>query len=430
MKARSRWLKSYGNSMLPILHDQDIVEILPVFSKQITVDEIISYPVKQGYITHRVIYTHPKKNWIMTKGDNNVYPDKKIQKKRILGKVNLIYRGEDSIRLDDYYLFQSTYYFEEIKMFKKQLDTQDIQHVFLKGLPVHIYYKGSFPRRDFADCDILFKKEDQKNIHAILTKIGYQRQSSHESPIHQLTKEDVHSFEYCKVRGMFKIIFDIHFKAGLFETKLGSTDALYSPSLSNSFTNELLNQATTVTVLGEKYKILNHSYLIIYLATHIFHHNFKGYHRYNFLANVFKKKMPNILVLSKIAEKYKLDNIIFAVFLLYNKYYLPKVKLAVSGRNLNPQVKKFSENMAKKISIFTDEDLFSSAFNRLYYMYFFSEANVFVKNGVFSSYLFKAIIYLRPVVWLKIFKFAVRKVLSFRNYFFGHKSVKKMIYIF
>lgn len=416
--------------MLPILHDQDIVEILPISSKQIKVDEIIFYPVKQGYITHRVIYTHPKKEWILTKGDNNLYPDKKIQKKKIIGKVNLVHRQDDSMRLDDYYLFQSTYYFEEIKVFKKQLDIEGIQHVFLKGLPLHIYYKGSFPKRDFADCDLLFKKEDQKKIHSILTKIGYQRQSSNESPLHHLTKEDVHSFEYYKIRGMFKIIFDVHFKAGLFETKLGSTDSLYPPSLSKSFTNELLNQTRTVTVLGDKYKILNHTYLILYLATHIFHHNFKGYHRYNFLTDVFKKKMPSFSELSKIAKKYKLDNIMFPVFLLYNKYYLPKINLNDAGRNINPRVKKISENMAKKINIFNDEDLFSSAFNRLYFMYFFTEANFFVKNSLYAIFLFNSIIYLRPTVWLKIFRFSVKRFLSFGNYFLTHKNVKKMFYVF
>ncbi len=430
MALQNKWFKSFGMSMLPILHDQDIVHIIPIATSKIKIDDIVLYHFDQGYITHRVIYTNPKKNWLLTKGDNNLLPDKKVSSSRILGSVDSIHRKGDTIQLNDYYLFQSTYYFEEIKLVKKELDKNDIEHLFLKGLPVHLYYKRTFPKRDFADCDLLFNKKDQDKIHLLLIRLGYKPQSSTESPLHKLTKEDVHSIEYYKIRGNFKVIFDVHFKVGLLETKLGSTEALYSPSLSNNFTKELFKTSISVTVLGEKYNILNHHYLIIYLATHIFHHNFKGYHRYSFLSDVIKKGLPDMVKIFKIADQFKLINYIYPVFLIYNKYYLPKINIKTLKNYQTKRIRKFSERLAKKIDIFADEDLFSSALNRMIYIYVFSDANIIIKNGIFFVFAFKILIFLRPLVWVKIVEFIIKRILFFNYNLFLNKNLKKIINIF
>lgn len=77
----------YGNSMYPTIKDGQIVTICT--DKNYNIGDIIAYYVNNHIIVHRIIFV--RKNYVLTKGDNNNYIDPlRVLKERIIGKVEQI----------------------------------------------------------------------------------------------------------------------------------------------------------------------------------------------------------------------------------------------------------------------------------------------------------------------------------------------------
>jgi signal peptidase I len=150
-------LKSTGQSMLPILYENDIVYFKKISFSKIKVNDLIVFKMKSKLITHRVVYKTNK--YLITKGDNNPASDGKIYPRKILGKVYKIKRNGQTFNPETFYLLQSTNYFQEIVKIKNEFDKKNINYVFLKGLPLHLYFEGSHPQRLYADCDVLVIKK-------------------------------------------------------------------------------------------------------------------------------------------------------------------------------------------------------------------------------------------------------------------------------
>ena len=70
---------------------------------------------------------------------------------------------------------QSTLYFQEIVRIKAALEKQNIEYVFLKGLPVHLYYEKTHPRRFYLDADIFSAKRKFYCTQKLLIKNGYKK---------------------------------------------------------------------------------------------------------------------------------------------------------------------------------------------------------------------------------------------------------------
>jgi Peptidase S24-like. len=145
-------LKSTGQSMLPILRPNDIVYFKKIPFLKIKVNDLIIFKKKNQLITHRVIYK--TKKYLITKGDNNPNSDGKIYPKQILGRVYQVKRNGQIFKPETFYLIQSTHYFSEIVKIKNEFDKENINYVFLKGLPLHLYFEGTHPKRLYADCDV------------------------------------------------------------------------------------------------------------------------------------------------------------------------------------------------------------------------------------------------------------------------------------
>lgn len=369
-------LKSQGQSMFPILQENDIVYFKKTSFSKIKVNDLIVFQKKNQIICHRVIYKTQK--YIITKGDNSPKSDGKIYPKQILGKVYQVKRNGQIFKPETLYLIQSTHYFSEIVKIKNAFDREKVNYVFLKGLPLHLYYEGKHPQRIYADCDVLIDKKDFEKAEKILFKFGYKKADLHWSKsVKKLQKEDLEITFFRMING-FTVSFDIHLQlVELSIVHLGHFDVLYSGKMINSLTKEFLVTKRKVKILNEKFLILNTKYLILYLVLHLFHHNFKGAFRYEFLNQVIKKtgnKEKIFQEIVEIVEKYKLNNFIYPVFYLLKKYYqtpMPKSFLKQISIK-NSLTRKLADKIIKKINIFDDEPRIQAGINRFLNLFFFS----------------------------------------------------------
>jgi len=383
-------LKSIGFSMLPLLQPNDTVYFKKTHFLKIKVNDLIVFKKKNQLITHRVIYK--TKKYLITKGDNNPNYDGRIYPKQILGKVYQIKRNNQIFKPETFYLIQSTYYFSEIIKIKNEFDKENINYVFLKGLPLHLYFEGTHPQRIYADCDVLIDKRDFEKAEKIMLKNNYQKVSLHWSKTaKKLQKKELEATFY-KKNNQFIVTFDIHLQlVDLSIVHLGHLNQLYPQKLIDNLTNDLLIAKRKIKINNESIFILNPYYLIIYLSLHLFHHNFTGNFRYDFLDKVIRKnrlsinKWQNIALITK---KYKFQNFIYPVFFLLKNHYQTPVP-----KNFLKQIKPkfysiftliFTQHL-NKINIFKDEPRIKAGIKRFLYLFLLSPSPFWKKLLVFLN---------------------------------------------
>ena len=155
-KKKTFSLNPEGLSMFPLFHPNEILYYQKTSFNQIKVNDILLIKKNEQLITHRVIYK--SKKYLITKGDNNFFSDGKIYPQQIISQVYAFKRQGKIFPLNTFYLLQSSYYLKEIIKVKSLFEKEKIDFVFLKGLPLHLYFKGFYPKRIYADCDILIDK--------------------------------------------------------------------------------------------------------------------------------------------------------------------------------------------------------------------------------------------------------------------------------
>jgi len=358
--------------MHPLLFNNDQCYIEP--KKKLLVNDLILLKKSNKLLIHRLIYKN--KNYFVSKGDNNLQSDGKIYPNQIIGKVAKIKRKGKSFFIKNIYLVQSTLYLQEIIKIKKAFEKEKIEHVFLKGLPLHLYFEKSHPQRIYADCDILIKKEDFPKAEKIIKNFKYKNFES---------DKKVENNYFKKINGL-TVVFDIHLEPAFLMTQFSGLEALYQQKLINNLTNILLNSKRNITVLGEHFYILGKKELVFYLALHLFHHNFRGAFRYMFLDKVIKKSRltnKDWLKIADLVNNHRLNNFIYPVFLLLKKYYHPPVPaffLKKIGGNHN-----FFNNKIMKTKIFDDETRTVAGINRFLYIFFLSSNSWAQKIFVFSN---------------------------------------------
>ena len=222
--------------------------------------------------------------------------------------------------------FQSAVYFPEILKVKEFFEAGKIDFLFLKGLPLHLYFEKSPPRRIVADCDVLIAKKDGVKAGKIFNRLGYELAETAYSKFHQQLKDKLTEVTYFKVVNNCLVAFDVHFEAVFLMNQLGKLDALYPQRLVDEMTQQFLKQKQKVKIKGGRFPILSPSNLIIYLGLHFFHHNFSGRHRLEFWNKIivyYQKQLasgPGQEVIDKI-KRYQLQNFIYPGFRLVNKHF-------------------------------------------------------------------------------------------------------------
>jgi len=171
-------------------------------------------------------------------------------------------------------------------------------------------------------------------------------------------------------------------------TQLGKLDALYPQCLIEKLTEDFLRKKQKVIIQGSNFYLLSSSNLVIYLALHLFHHNFRGAFRYDFLDKIIRReKFTSITVkyLTVIIKKYQLENFVYPVFVLLKKYYqtpLPKNFLhQIEPSNL----KTLKLYNFKNLNIFDDEPRIKAGVNRFKNLFFLSPNPLWKKVLVFLS---------------------------------------------
>lgn len=315
-------IKTFGHSMMPLLLDGDIVKIKKIKSHLIRINDIVCFAQKRHFITHRVVYK--TEQYIITKGDNNPFSDGKIKPDKVLGKVHEIKRAGQTLQVDDLYLLQSSIYFEEIKKVKNLFEEHKIDFLILKGLPLHLYYENRHPQRIYADCDILVDKKQYTLVEKIFLNNNYQKIAP-TSLTGKIMEDKAEITFYKNVNGVF-VSFDIHREVVFLMTRVGAVEKLYPQRLVNELTRKFLDEKVYIEVERTKFPILNLENLLVYLLLHIYHHNFEGAYRYEFLQYIFKKRIDHIKVIDTV-KKFKLWNFVHASLSIYRKYYDKKIKM-------------------------------------------------------------------------------------------------------
>lgn len=405
--------------MYPLLHDGDVVKLRKVPFAGIKTNDIICFQKQGKLITHRVLYK--SENYLITRGDNATQADGKVYKGQILGKITKVKRGKNEFSPESLYLIQSTVYFQEIVRVTETLKKVGLSFVILKGLPLHLYYEGKHAQRLFYDCDILVGRKLFGRFSSVLTDLGYKPVSSDLSKGHKKLKDKEPEVTFFKdVHGM-PVYFDIHLEAVFLMTQLGKLEALYSQKLLDTFSDELRGNTKNISIQDNIFTILAPEYLFIYLALHLFHHNFTGAYRFELMDALVKKEKFQYAEIARIVRQYKLGGFLIPVLLLMRKYYqteFPRDFL----RQIAPDEKK-KQYIFKSIipkSIFNEEGRVQGGTTRFKMIFLLSQEPMWKKILVFLN---RQVIY--SVFWVLILgiRVALRKTLPM-NFLVSEKPSK------
>ena len=416
LSGRKKFLiNSTGSSMKPLILTGDRVRIKKTNYLKLKLNDILVIYLKNKIVAHRLIYKTP--NFYITKGDNNIKSDGKIFSKQLIGRVHQLNRKHNKIELDNLYFFQSSVYFQEIVKINKLLEKEKAGYVFLKGLPLHLYYEKSHPRRIYADCDILIDPGDYQIAGRIMKKQGYSKAESEYSPIHKLLKDKPTEVSFYKKINNFPVVFDIHLEPVFLMNQIGRLEALYPQKLLDRLTNKFLDEKRTVRIQNENLPILSDANLIIYLGLHFFHHNFRGVFRLELLDRVIRGALQNPSprrnppltlripseVYSAMVETvriYRLQNFVYPVFLMLKKYFkTPLPREFMLKIKENTKGKKFIGAILKT-NIFDGESRIDEGINRF--------RNIFILSP--EPFVKKVFIFLNPAVLYSVLWILLRKI--------------------
>lgn len=412
MKKKLLKIPAFGNSMYPFFHSGDILFVQPIQIKNLAVNDFITFKNKNVFITHRVIYLSQNKNYIIAKGDRNLKHDGKVKPDQIIGKVIKVKRKGNVYTPDTIYQLQSFLYTQEIQKINTLFQKNSIDYVFLKGLPLHLYYEKKIPKRIYADCDILIEKNQLSKIYALLIKIGYKAHDDALSKGHKLLKNNENAINFYKNFHGLAITFDIHLEASFMMHQLGSLDGLYPQKLLDLFTKDLLLQKRIVKIDTTLYPILSSTHIIIYLALHLFHHNFQGYYRYDFLNTVLQKEKITMQNLIVCLQQYQLKSFVFPTFwLLWKHYKNSKAKQITESIAIPKQRLERLKAQIKTIDIFLDNSRMEGGVKRFYLLFHYSPQHILKKITVLLS-----LPVLHSIFWVGIKKLQYYQIYAKHQY--------------
>lgn len=345
-------------------------------SKSYRLNDIVVFRKEGRFIAHRIIYIYPDGSF-QTKGDNNLKSDGKIKRGRILGKVEKVIRGSQSISLTHVYLSQSSTYLRELSLLNKALRKAKIAHLLLKGLPLHLAYGGRLPQRLYFDADILVTRKDFPKVERIFAKLGF-------APIKpELLGKKVAGFSqisFVKKVAPFAVVIDLHFSPGVGFTKATDLNRLI-PSLS-LYTKGLFAGAKEVRVEENLYPMLAKEDLVLYLLLHLFHHNYQGIHRVEFIDRLIRTSRPDMDIVVSKARKYGFEYFIYPSILVVNRFF----KTIGLPENLKPSYPvRLIAKLVQDSSIFDEDKKAVEGIKRFLFTFCLSRVSIFTKFSVLFS---------------------------------------------
>lgn len=372
--------------MAPFLLSGDIVYLKKIPFSKIHVNDLICFKNGAKFTTHRVIHKPITGKFLITKGDNNFYADKKTYPKHITGKIVKIKRQDKIFSPEQAYLFQSTFYFKEILNLTQVFEKENINFLILKGLPLHLFFEKTHPKRIYADCDLLITPIQFNLVKKSLTELGFKQVNSSFSKAHSFLKDKETEITFSKIINNFQIIFDVHFEITFLMHQLGKMDLLYPQELIDSLTEEFLKNKTKEKIQNYFFPILKLENLVLYLSLHLFHHNFRGYYRYQLIDLILQTNKIDFDKLAGQIYKYKLRSFVYPVFKLLKKYYstpIPEVFINKIKPD-NSKIEYISKNILK-INIFDEEFRIRAGIDRFLFIFHLSPNPIYQKVLIFLN---------------------------------------------
>jgi len=216
---------------------------------------------------------------------------------------------------------QSILYNKEIRLINFHLRKNKVGFLFLKGLLLHLYYQKTYPRRVYADCDILVAKKDKIKVISILQNQGYRKfnDKTYKGIISDDSSKEVGYFK--SIKGV-RVIFEIHFEPVFMLVKLDINNRFYPQELIDSLTNHFLQNKDEVRFEGMSFNILPKAELVAYLSLHFFHHNYRDIYRLEIIESIIQRfSKKDWTELEKLIKEFKLKNFVYPVFILLKNYY-------------------------------------------------------------------------------------------------------------
>jgi len=411
MKSQLIKIPAFGNSMYPFFISGDILYIQPTPFKKIQINDFITFVQKNIFITHRVIYIPPNKKYILTKGDTNKEPDKKVLPKNIIGKVIKIQRKGKTFLPDTLYHLQSLLYYREIYKVNSLFRKHSINFVFLKGLPLHLYFDKKIPQRLYADTDILVDKKDIPACITLLQNHGYTMRDP-STTVPKFLQTFPPEFDMTKTINGIPVSFDIHTEVCFMVKQFfGGLSPLYSEALLDTLGKNFLQQKRTINVEKSYFPILQKEDLILYLALHLFSHNLKGYNHYESIKTALAKQDTDFTLLAKSIKEFQLENYVYSIFLLLEKYY--HIKFPISFiETIQPSEKiiTYIKRHMLTTNIFSDEGKLTRGEEKFRHIFSLSPNTMLKKLSIiFSLPIIYSITWVflkkiqRQLIFLKVF---------------------------
>lgn len=385
--------------MAPVLNRYDIVEYQEIPFSRVAINDVVYFKKKNKHLMQRVIYR--KNSHIIVQADANTSSYIKISKKEFLGVIVGIKQGEDTVPLDSIYLLQSSVYWKEIQIITKVFNENNIVFVFLKGLPLHLFYEKSIPRRIYADCDLLIAKKDVMRVRKTLIRMGYQKVRKTFLNRTEKMKKKIVEEDYAKEVNGIQVVFDVHHEPAFLMTELVNLNYMYPQELIDKYADHLLTNRRKVSIKGHSLPLLSIEDQIVYLFIHLFHHNFRGTYRYNILLELLNKRFNEKKVLA-IINNFKLVNFIYPGFILLSKYYAFDANISAGDFAISDKIKKFVRKNILQTPIFIGEDRIDGGVGRFKLIFHLSPNSLKEKILVFlDRQVFYSIIW---VIYRKIIK--------------------------
>lgn len=400
--------KIEGTSMIPLLFPDDKIKLKSIRFKQIKVDDIVLIKSRNKYFAHRVIYK--KTNYLITKGDNNYKSDPKVTPERVLFKVTEVFRNGIKFCIDDAYFLQTASYLTALKIIIKKFEKNNIRYVFLKGIPLYLKYLGIIPKRFYMDCDLLISPEDFKKAERILAHLGYKIENARISKLFR-NLDFFPEITYVKTVKRMHITLDIHIEAVFLMKQFKIPDILYPARMVTKLSSHFLKNRRIIKIQGKDYPILNPENLIIYLALHFFHHNFRNISRLEFLNKVILKEnvqkyMGNLIIgrMKQLIFNFRLNNFVFPSFILCSKFFRnPYLKDIIKMTKTQTPLKLNFVNLEK--NIFDSEPRFKAGLNRFQFIFKLSP----------NPLLYKCLVFLNKQVFVIVIKLLILKFAKIKS---------------
>ncbi len=376
-----------SDEMHPLFNKDDIVYYQSTPSKSLKVNDLVVIKTSGSVSVKRILYTH--KNSLVVRADNEQRSQVVPKNGSVIGKITSATAGYS-------YIKQSGIFLKEIRIISNLFHRKGINYVFLKGLPLHLYYEKTFPQRLYYDCDLLIDRIHYCKTEKILYSMGYKKVNFaiNSLKINRRPKETVEE-SYSKLINDINIIFDVHFCLNLFIRNLGHLETIYPQKLLTRLTADMLNSKKIIAIQNSRFPILTAPYLIIYLALHFFHHNFHSAFRLEFLDKIIRRSIIDWKKETEIIKYYRLQNFVYPTFILLKKHYntpFPQKFLS----DLKPSnLYTCTLLHLDKINIFNEESREMAAITRFKYLFLFSPIPLWKRCLVFLD---RRVIY--SILWV------------------------------